>query len=221
MQRNYRSRWINSWAPSGRYLRTLLNEKRYKLILSISAVVYFLVYLISIGNIVYLPGVNLAGTAPIPSAVFSEDWPARTWKTLTPFVWEPVGTLYLANSLQILISIPNYLIGVLLSVLIGLNVAVAVNSFAIRKTLVSNAGSGSFRGLLGSIPSFLTGFTCCAPSFIVALGPLAAGATLAIIEVRPYFIPAAVIAMGFVLLWNTRKLHGVCNLTLNTTARRP
>ena len=218
MPPNYLLRWTNSVASSQKNLGVMLSDKRYRYTALATALAYFVIYLISIGNIVYLPGVNLAGTAQVPSAVFSADWITRTWKTLTPFIWEPVGAVYLTNSLQILISIPNYLIGALLAILIGLNVAVAVNSFAIRKALIANARAGSFKGLLGSIPSFLTGFTCCAPSFLIALGPLAAGATLSIIAIRPFFIPAAILAMGFVLLWNTRKSHGVCELKPNTKA---
>lgn len=216
------SRRTNPLVSSKLYLGAMLSDKRYRLTLLVSAVVYFVIYLFSIGNFVYLPGANLAGEAQIPSASFTADWAVRTWKQSVAFVWEPVGTAYLAKDFQILLSIPNYLIGALLSILIGLNVSVAVDSFVLRRTLIAKAGSNSsFKGMLGSIPSFFTGFGCCAPSFLVALGPLAASATLAIIEIRPFFIPAAILAMSFVLVWNTRKTHGVCELKPNAQTIAP
>ncbi|MGH7378792.1 MAG: hypothetical protein ACREJ7_00905, partial [Candidatus Methylomirabilales bacterium] len=42
---------------------------------------------------------------------------------------------------------------------------------------------------------------------VLALGSLAAGFTVAVIAVRPYFIPAAALALTANLLWGVRRLR--------------
>lgn len=58
-------------------------------------------------------------------------------------------------------------------------------------------------GLLGSLPRFLTGFACCVPTVALVLG---AQFTLAVIALRSWFFPVAVVAMSASLLWNMRSL---------------
>jgi hypothetical protein len=159
--------------------------------------------LFTIQNIVYLPHVDLSRTTPIPSAAFAKDWPTKTWKTITPFVWEPIGVLYPVNHLMIFIAIPNLLLGVLLGTLIGMNLALGVYGL-----LAARRGISSLRGLLGALPSLLTGFACCVPTFVIALGSVAASLTVGIIAVRPIFIPVSVLALSLNLLWSARRLVG-------------
>jgi hypothetical protein len=47
--------------------------------------------------------------------------------------------------------------------------------------------SGSFvSGFLASLPAFLTGFVCCVPTVILALGSLAVAFTVAAVAIAPY-----------------------------------
>lgn len=166
---------------------------------------YVLAYLYSVQNIVVVPGVDLAAGAPVPSASVVTDWSTKIWKPIAPFVWEPVVALYLLRSVAVFLSVPNLFLALLLGGLVGLNVSVAL---ARARAIRGSAGqAGSVKGLLASAPGLLTGFTCCVPTAVLALGSLAVGFTVAVIAVRPYFIPAATVALTVNLLWGLRRLR--------------
>lgn len=166
---------------------------------------YVLAYLYSVQNIVVVPGGDLVAGAPVPSALVAADWSAKMWKPIAPFVWEPVVAVYPLRSVVVFLSVPNLLLALLLGALVGLNVGVALAR--IRAARAMGGQAGSVKGLLVSAPGLLTGFTCCVPTAVLAVGSLAAGFTVAVIAIRPYFIPAAALALAANLLWGVRKLR--------------
>ncbi len=166
---------------------------------------YALTYLYSVQNIVVAPGRDLALGAPVPSLAVVADWSAKLWKPIAPFVWEPVVAIHLVRPVAIFLSLPNLLVALGLGTLVGLNVAAAVARARVLRGRQPRIRS--VRSLLASAPGLLTGFTCCVPTAVLALGSLAAGFTVAVIAVRPYFIPAAALALGANLAWNARRLH--------------
>jgi hypothetical protein len=89
-----------------------------------------------------------------------------------------------------------------LGALVGLNAAVAV-----ARVRIAPAGGGraSIKSLLASAPGLLTGFTCCVPTAVLALGSLAAGLTVAVVVARPYLVPAAALALAANLVWGARR----------------
>lgn len=171
----------------------------------LAGVAYVLAYLYSVQNIVVAPGVDLAAGAAVPSAAVVADWSAKVWKPIAPFVWEPVVAVYPLRSVAVFLSVPNLLVALSLGALVGLNVSVAVAR--VQAARAGRGRAGSAKGLLASTPSLLTGFTCCVPTAVLALGSLAAGFTVAVVAVRPYFIPAAALALTANLLWSLRRLR--------------
>lgn len=113
--------------------------------------------------------------------------------------------LYPHRWVAVFLSVPNLLVALALGTLVGLNVAVALARVRVARERGGQAGSG--KGLLASVPGLLTGFTCCVPTAVLALGSLAAGFTVAVIAVRPYFVPAAALALTANLLWGLRRLR--------------
>lgn len=168
-----------------------------------TGVAFLLLYLYSVGNIVIAPGVDLAFGRPIPAASVVSDWAAKMWKPIAPFVWEPIVALYPIRSVALFISVPNVLLALLLATLIGINTAVAIA----RARLIAGAQSrgGFLSGFLASFPALLTGFTCCVPTIVLALGSLAAVFTVAAITIAPYFLPVAALALTANLLWALRQ----------------
>lgn len=164
-----------------------------------------LAYLYSVQNIVVAPGVDLAAGAPVPSAAVVAEWSAKVWKRIAPFVWEPVVAIYPLRSVAVFLSVPNLLIALSLGALVGLNVSVTVAR--VQAARAGGGRTGSAKGLVASAPALLTGFTCCVPTAVLALGSLAAGFTVAVIAVRPYFIPAAALALIANLFWSIRQLR--------------
>jgi len=167
-----------------------------------AAVVFTFLYLYSVGNIVIAPGVDLAAGRSIPSVSVVPDWSSKMWKPIAPFVWEPIVALYLLASLAIFLSVPNLFLALILGILVGLNITVAI---ARARLVPIQRSGGMLRGLLASAPGLLTGFTCCVPTLVLALGSFAAGFAVATVAVAPYFLPIALFTLVLNLAWSLRQ----------------
>lgn len=166
---------------------------------------YVLAYLYSVQNIVVTPGRPAIAGADTPSVIVVGDWSVQMWKSIAPFVWEPIVAVHLLPSLAVLLSPLNLFVALVLGALVALNVAVAVER--VRRAGSARRRTGAVKGVIGAAPGLLTGFTCCVPTVVLALGSLAAGFTVAVIAVRPYFIPAAALALALNLVWGARRLR--------------
>ncbi|MBI4523332.1 MAG: hypothetical protein HY695_05905 [Deltaproteobacteria bacterium] len=164
---------------------------------------FLLLYLFSVGNIVIAPGQDLAFGRPIPTASLAHDWGNKIWKPIAPFVWEPIFALYPLRSVALFLSVPNLLLGLLLGTLVGLNTAVGVGRA--RLVVAVKKGGGFVKGFLASLPALLSGFTCCVPTIVLALGSLAAAFTVAAVTVAPYVLPVAILGLVGNLLWSLRQ----------------
>ncbi|MGH2452443.1 MAG: hypothetical protein ACRDF5_01595 [bacterium] len=178
---------------AGRQFAHVFRLPTYRRIVLITALLYLLMYLYSIQHIVYLR----AATVPLPgfpAFQVAPDWPLKLWRAIAPYAYEPVAALYLTPRLVILLAVPNLLLGLLLAILVGVNLSLAVHQFraqyACRRSTVS--------GFLGSLPSLLTGFTCCVPTVAIVLG---ANSVLALIALRVYLIPVSIALLAGGAVW--------------------
>jgi hypothetical protein len=181
-----------------------------------TGVAFLLLYLYSMGNIVIAPGADLAFGRPIPAASIVSDWGAKIWKPVAPFVWEPIAAFYPIRSVALFLSIPNLVLAALLGTLVALNLAIAVARARLMVTVKKNRGFA--RGFLASLPALLTGFTCCVPTIVLALGSLSAGLTAAAIALSPYFLPVAAVALLANLIWGLRQFS--CALPVASNQKR-
>lgn len=172
-----------------------------------AGVAFMLLYLYSVGNIVIAAGEDLAFGREIPAVAVVPDWVSKMWKPIAPFVWEPIAALYLTRSVVVFLAVPNMLLALLLGTLVALNMTIAIARARLMVTL--KKGRGLMRGFLASLPALLTGFTCCVPTIILALGSLAAAFSIAAITIAPYFLPVAAIALMANLFWGLRQLSCV------------
>jgi hypothetical protein len=131
-------------------------------------------------------------------------------------VWEPIAAFYPIRSAALFLSVPNLLLALLLGTLVALNMAVAIARA--RVTLTVKKSRGVVRGFLPSLPALLTGFTCCVPTIVLALGSLTATFAVAAIAIAPYFLPLAAIALISNLLWGLRQFS--CALPAATDYQR-
>ncbi len=177
-------------------LRLLIQSARQHLWLSATVVLmYVLVYLLAVQNLVVARSLR----TDLPAFDLLPDWASRLTEPIAPFYFEPVAAVYLTDRLTLLLSPLNLLMGFILGGLVALNLAVAVDAYRHARACRRRA----MGGLLGSLPGFLTGFACCVPTVALVLG---AQFTLALIALRSWFFPVAVIAMSASLLWNLRSL---------------
>jgi hypothetical protein len=134
----------------------------------------------------------------VPSVQVVPDWTARVFEPIAAFYYEPVVAVYPVNHVTLLVSPANLGLGLVLAVLVGLNVALALQ---VMRTAVA-CRRRSLTGLLGALPGFLTGFACCVPTVALVLG---AQFTVALIALRSWFFPLAVGALLLALVWNAHR----------------
>jgi hypothetical protein len=100
---------------------------------------------------------------------------------------------------------PNLLVALGLGLLVGLNAAVALST--LRSARTGRPSAGATRGVIAAVPGLLSGFTCCVPALVLALSSLGAVFTVAVVAIRPYFIPAAAVVLVANLFWGLRRLR--------------
>lgn len=176
---------------------TILRDKKAKRIGLLVGIIYFLFYLYSIGNITVIEMPESFAFRVV------DDWQDKVFKTIAPFLWEATAVFYVYKGLVIFISIPNFIIALILAFLVFLNIAVSVYSYSLSRVCQLRPG---YKGLLGFLPSLFTGFACCVPTFLIALGPVLASFTVFFIEIRQFLIPVSVILMIAGLFWSVNRI---------------
>lgn len=174
-----------------------LRVRRYRRIALGAIVVYLLLYLWTIQHLI-VSGRDVTRFADVPSVRVVPSWTSRLFEQVAPFSYEPIVAIYPVNHVTLLVAPVNVGLGLVLGVLVGLNVAVALQ---VMRTAVA-CRRRSLTGLLGALPGFLTGFACCVPTVALVLG---AQFTLALIALRSWFFPLAVAALLLALAWNARR----------------
>lgn len=159
-----------------------------------AGVLFVLLYLISVGHL-------FTGPPALSFAVVDRPL-ARMWMTRAPFLWEPVAGLFVWR-IRLFLSPLNLLLSAVLGLLVTLNIAVAVYSLECRRHCSLRAGGASAAGLL---PAMLTGFACCAPTFLIALFPVLASFSVFILALQPFLVPASLTMMVLGLIWSLRGM---------------
>jgi hypothetical protein len=176
-------------------LRDTLSTPRLRRLALLAGTAYALIYLYALGHVVISPGSN-----PLPGGgVFFATSLDNLWKERAPYNYEPVAAFQPVQGFVIFLAVPNLILAAILGLLLGLNIASAVHAYtAVKACGVKN----SFSTLGASVPAFLTGFACCAPTFLILLGAAFAASLLALL---PFFIPTAIAALLAGLLWNLMR----------------
>lgn len=158
----------------------------------LSGLGYAFVYLFSLGHLIVQPGLVVF---PGRGAFFVVGL-ENLWRERAPWNWEPVAVFQPVEGFALFLSMPNLLLAAGLGTLLALNVTASIHLY----TEARHCGlAKSASGILASAPAFLTGFACCAPTFLLALGTVSAGLFLALV---PFLLPAAFAALGGALAWN-------------------
>ncbi len=165
--------------------RALFARPGWRRLIVLVALVYWLVFLVSVQNLT-VPGGAWEWTFGDPGNLFRRT---GTW------LFEPIA-LWQTPLFTWLISPPNALFGALLALVVGWNVALSV--LAWRQPSVCSAG-GRW-AWLSAVPGLLAGGACCAPALILLLGIQATGLLLTTVQ---WLLPIA-----FLLLLATLILVG-------------
>jgi hypothetical protein len=183
-------------------LAAALRVRRYRRIAALVALAYLIVYLVAIQDIAVSASGKYGRFADTPSIDVVSAWQDRIFAERAPFLFEPIATAYPIPQLALFVSPGNLLVGSTLAALLGLNVAVALRAGSRERA----CGRRRYAGVLGALPGLLLGFSCCAPTLILVLGPSVTAAFLpAFIPLRPYLFPFAVGLMAAMLAWSARR----------------
>ncbi len=158
------------------------------------ALIYFILYLNSVGNLLFTADSGFLNLSVVP------NWRINIFKSIAPYIWESIAVLRIAGGLSWFISVPNLVLDIFLSALVFLNIASAMYSYQV---LPIRPG---LRGLIGLVPSLFTGFACCVPTFIITLGAISTSFTVCFIEIRQYLVPASVLVLVVNLVWSLMSL---------------
>ncbi|EST38284.1 hypothetical protein N566_08295 [Streptomycetaceae bacterium MP113-05] len=190
---------VRALAATPRQLRFALAVRRRRRAGAIVAAVLLVGYLAAIGDLVFSASGRWAGTPFLTTA-----W-EQLWSVRAPYLFEPVLALRTPYA-ALFLSPLNVLLGALVAVVAGANVAVALTARDEAACRVPRA-----RGLArlwGVLPVFLLGFACCVPAFLLAVGTGVAAAALPfVLPLRPVFYPLTLVLLTVSLVLGCRAVR--------------
>lgn len=193
------SRFRSSLTQTGQVIRFAGNRTDAMLVIGITGILYIIVYLYAIGDLSYQPGVEQQLIfVDHPLHRMFEPGPGR-------FSYEPVALID-AWVIRYLFSPLNLLLGLLLSVLVGINLGLSY--LAVIQPKACGIGTGS--GLLASIPALLAGSACCAPVILVVFGITASGTVLSLIS---WLLPIGLMLLIVSLIYMASQINPTASST--------
>ncbi len=176
-------------------LRQALAERRERRIaVSVGSVVLVL-YLVAIGDIAvstsstYSPGVRFA--------------PDQLVEVRAAYLFEPIVVLASSHVAAFLSPI-NVLLGGVVAALVAATITLAAYG-ARQATACRRPG---YSRALAVLPTFLLGFACCVPTFVLALGAGTAAAILPVLlPLRALFYPLTLVLLLTGVVWGAHRVR--------------
>jgi hypothetical protein len=145
---------------------------------------------------------KINSTNPDISVLILDHWPSLIFRQRAPFNWEPIGILSL-GFFQVFLAIPNIIVGAVLSMLVGLNIAVSAYTYSNR----GRCNISPTKSIIAATPALLTGVACCGPSLLISLGLASATLSVAFVALLPFIMPLALFGLLGSLFWSGYKLN--------------
>jgi hypothetical protein len=181
-----------------RIMKEALAPRRGRRVLGIAASAILALYLLAIGDIAISPSGRWAGVTSVRFA------PDLLFRTRAPWLFEPVLELHPGAHVAVFASPINLVLGGIVAVLAGLNIALAAH--AARQA--ADCRNPGYSRSLAVLPAFLLGFACCVPTFVLALGAGTAAAILPVLlPIRSLFYPVTVILLFGALVWGVHRIR--------------
>lgn len=173
-------------------LGEIRRSRRLKALAVLSGLAYALLYLFSLGHLVFRPGMM----AVPGGGLFTVTELENLWRERAPFNFEPIAVFQPVEGVALFLAVPNLLLAAGLGLLLGLNMAALVYAYGRTRACGITHTVG---GLAVSVPALLTGFACCSPTFLLLLG---AAFSTSFVFLVGWFLPGALAALVAVLAWN-------------------
>lgn len=120
------------------------------------------------------------------------NWYDKLFKLRAPFLFEPLFRWRTGIGIEIDIAPLNVAIAIILAVLVFYNVFLLILSIKMPKVCKISSKSGR---MVAMLPAFLTGFACCAPTFVIMWVGVLGTFSSVLISLARWTLP-----LGFVLL---------------------
>lgn len=164
------------------FSKTIKNKKN----LMIGIIVYNLYFILYYWSINYL-NFGFKGTL----VQWSPNWRTLFFKQISTFTFEPIGVIQ-NFGIQLYVVPMNILIGLTLGLLVFLNITAILY---IRNLPKQCRLDYKYNGIIGILPSFLTGFACCAPAFLISLSSILGSSVAFFTPIFKWLLP-----LSFLLL---------------------
>lgn len=175
---------------------SIISQRKFLIIGIVAFILYVFIYL-------WAAGFLLFGFKEPVAEFFSfkilPGWENLIFQQRAPFLFESIGSLVLTPYITLFLSIPNIVLGLILSILVGANIVVGVYTF---RRLGLKGGRGIIN-LAGTIPALLTGAACCTPLLIIIIGVQLSAVLLTAFSL---FIPIAILLLFASLWWALRRI---------------
>ena len=166
-------------------IRGALTRRDGRVTLGGSGLAYFLLYLVGLRHLGFGPSGYEVSVVSNPLT--------RAFRQVGPFQWEPIA-LVVVGPVELLVAPLNVLLGAVLALLVGLNLAVSVVAWRGPSACRLGPGAGTAAGL----PGLLSGFACCGPTILLVVGVQASAGILALFQ---WLLPVTIVALLGTLLW--------------------
>jgi hypothetical protein len=168
--------------------RVLIGQRRPRMILIASVVLYLLMYLYAIGDI------NVRAYPGLADAYLVSEPLSTMLERRAALYFEAIAVVSLPYLTWLLAPI-NLLIGGLLGLLVGINMS--LGDLAWRQPRACRIGAGG--GMLAAVPGLLAGSACCAPTLLLVLGIPASASLLSLFSLMVP-LALALLVLSLVLL---------------------
>ena len=180
---------------TGFAVRAALGRRDGRVTAGVVAAAYALAYGVGVGHL-GLRGAargSATGPGPVVDIAVASDPLALLTRRVGPFQYEPVA-LVTVGPVEYLFAPVNAAIGLGLAALVGATLAVSV--VARRGPAACRLGAGA--GAVAGVPGILSGFACCGPTLLLAIGVQASAGLLAVLG---WFLPLSAAGLVATLLW--------------------
>lgn len=165
---------------------------------ALGSLLYFLIYLWSIGAI-------RSGSEGLWRLDTAPNMLDMLFRTSAPFLWE-ASVRWVTPWFTLVFAPMNLFLGLILSDLVFLNLAATINLYRQPKSCRLDAGT---TGIWAIVPSFLSGFACCVPTFMIPLASVSASLTVYVIWLRQFLIPLSVLLLMWGAWYAMKRVQSV------------
>jgi len=181
-------------------LKKILKTKRARNWGIFVMLIYFFIYYWSIN---YL---NFGSYSNNVDFFLLDNWKQLITKGIAPFLYEPIGYIELFKSVRFFIAPVNLVLATFLSVLVFINISAAIYMFSLPKQCRMDS---KYKGLIGILPSFLTGFACCTPIFLIPLASVLGSTTAFLSKIFQWLLPISVLLLIYGAVSSLKKISSL------------